>query len=173
MPAVTHSQATRQNETPALIGKQDNSSNASSTIEEHFRPDTTRHVHDLGLFRFEAHNIVHQMDNRGPFSAGHTYATTYLQKDCLRGGEKEQTTNTFKKAISLPEEAHWKAAASKGITLVLGIGSSRFDGHGLTSPLRARGNDYRATELAMNATTNAQLWHRRLGHLNKRTLEFM
>ena len=28
-----------------------------------------------------------------------------------------------------------------------------------------------ATELAMNAVFNAQLWHRRLGHLNRRSLE--
>ena len=28
-------------------------------------------------------------------------------------------------------------------------------------------------ELAINAMINAQLWHRRLGHLNKRSLEFM
>ena len=30
-----------------------------------------------------------------------------------------------------------------------------------------------ATELAMNAVSNAQLWHRRLGHLNGRSLELM
>ena len=32
---------------------------------------------------------------------------------------------------------------------------------------------YRATELAMSAVANTQLWHRGLGHLNKRALEFM
>ena len=29
------------------------------------------------------------------------------------------------------------------------------------------------TKLAMKAVTNAQAWHRRLGHLNKRSLELM
>lgn len=32
---------------------------------------------------------------------------------------------------------------------------------------------YGATELTMNAVANAQLWQRRLGHLNERALEFM
>ena len=32
---------------------------------------------------------------------------------------------------------------------------------------------YGATGLAMNAVSNAQLWHRRLGHLNRRSLELM
>ena len=32
---------------------------------------------------------------------------------------------------------------------------------------------YGATELALNAVANAQLWHRRLGHLSKRALELM
>ena len=32
---------------------------------------------------------------------------------------------------------------------------------------------YGATELAMNAVSNARLWHRRLGHLNRRNLELM
>ena len=32
---------------------------------------------------------------------------------------------------------------------------------------------YGATELAMNAVSNAQLWHRLLGHLNRRSLELM
>ena len=32
---------------------------------------------------------------------------------------------------------------------------------------------YGATELAMNAMSNAQLWHLRLGPLNRRSLELM
>ena len=32
---------------------------------------------------------------------------------------------------------------------------------------------YGATELAINAVSNAQLWHRRLDHLNRRSLELM
>ena len=32
---------------------------------------------------------------------------------------------------------------------------------------------YAGKELAVNAITNAQVWHRRLGHLNKRSLELM
>ena len=34
-------------------------------------------------------------------------------------------------------------------------------------------DDYGATELVINTVDNAQLWYRRLGHLNKMTLEFM
>ena len=32
---------------------------------------------------------------------------------------------------------------------------------------------YGATDLAMNVVSNTQLWHRRLGHLNRRSLELM
>ena len=34
-------------------------------------------------------------------------------------------------------------------------------------------DSHEGKELANNAMTNAQLWHRRLGHLNKRSLELM
>ena len=56
---------------------------------------------------------------------------------------------------------------------------------GVTLPLRGEQDDlysfvldlsadtYGATELAMNAMSNAQLWHRRLGHLNRKSLELM
>ena len=55
----------------------------------------------------------------------------------------------------------------------------------MTLPLRGEQDDlysfmldlsadtYGTTELAMNAVSNAQLWHQRLGHLNRRSLELM
>ena len=78
-----------------------------------------------------------------------------------------------------------KAAASKGIASIFDMENPRLEGHGITIPLRIGDNNlysfvldlsadgYGATELAMNAVANAELWHRRLGHLNKRTLGFM
>ena len=78
-----------------------------------------------------------------------------------------------------------KATASKGIASIFDIENPRLEGHGITIPLRIGDNNiysfvldlsadgYGATELAMNAVANAELWHRRLGHLNKRTLDFM
>ena len=58
-------------------------------------------------------------------------------------------------------------------------------GLGVTLPLRGEKDDlylfvldlsvnaYGTTELAMNAVSNADLWQRRLGHLNRRSLELM
>ena len=34
-------------------------------------------------------------------------------------------------------------------------------------------DEYAGKELAMNTVTNAQVWHRRLGHLNRRSLELI
>ena len=61
----------------------------------------------------------------------------------------------------------------------------RLEAFGVTFPLCGEQDDlysfvldlsadaYGAIELATNAVSNAQLWHRRLGHLNKRSLELM
>ena len=61
----------------------------------------------------------------------------------------------------------------------------RLEAFGVTLPLRGEQDDlyssvldlsadaYGATELAVNAVPNAQLWSRRLGHLNRRSLELM
>ena len=87
--------------------------------------------------------------------------------------------------MSLPKVVRWKAVASKGIASILDIKRPRLEGHGIITLLRIRGNElysfvlelnadvYSATELVINTATNAQLWHRRLGHLNKRTLKSM
>ena len=39
--------------------------------------------------------------------------------------------------------------------------------------LDSSADGYGAIELAMNTVANAQLWHRRPGHFNKKSLEFM
>ena len=86
-PAVTRSQATRQNQTPAIAGNQGNSRNISTTIAERFRLGTLSLLREQVLLSTEAHDIIHQMYYRGPFSVEYTYATTNLWESCLREGK--------------------------------------------------------------------------------------
>ena len=89
-PAVTRSQASRQNQTPAETRNQINSSNTSVAIAKLFRSDTLSHLCELGLFSTGALDIAHKMYYRGTLSAEYAYAATNLQESCLRGGEKER-----------------------------------------------------------------------------------
>ena len=78
-----------------------------------------------------------------------------------------------------------KTAARKGIVLIFDVIKPRLEAGGITVSLRGENDDlysfkldlsadgYAGKELAMNAVTTAQVWHRRLGHLNKRNLELM
>ena len=61
----------------------------------------------------------------------------------------------------------------------------RLEGFNVSVPLRSESGDlysfvldlsadrYGAKELAMNAVTNAQVWHRRLGHLHAQSLRIL
>ena len=76
-----------------------------------------------------------------------------------------------------------KTATRNGIVSLFGSDNPWLEAFGVTLPLRGEQDDlysfvldlsadaYGATELAMNAVSNAQLWHRRLGHFNRRSLE--
>ena len=78
-----------------------------------------------------------------------------------------------------------KTAERKGIVSIFDVNKSRLEAGDITMLLREENDDlysfkldlsadgYAGKELAMNAVTNAQVWHRRLGHLNKRSLEIM
>ena len=69
-------------------------------------------------------------------------------------------------------------AAKKSIVIIVNYEKSRLAGINATLPLRSESNDlysfgvnlsangYGTKELAMNAVGNAQVWHRRLGHLH-------
>ena len=114
-PAVTRSQASRQNQTHAETRNQINSNNTFVAIAKLFGPDTLSHLCKLGPFSTEALDIAHQMYYRGTLSAEYAYAATNLQESCLRGGEKERIPNTFQEAMSLPKAAYWKEAADKEI----------------------------------------------------------
>ena len=87
-PAVTHSQAPRQTQTPAICGNQGNSCNTSAAITERFRPDTLNHLHELELFSTEVHDIAHQMDYRATFSAEYTYMPRQICRKALCKGEE-------------------------------------------------------------------------------------
>ena len=76
------------------------------------------------------------------------------------------------------------SATKKGVVSIFVSGNPRLELSGITVPLRAEDGLYSLVfdlsadshggmELAMNAMTNSQLWHRRLGHLNKRSVELM
>ena len=78
-----------------------------------------------------------------------------------------------------------KSATKKGVVSIFDFANSRLKLSSITVPLRAEDDDLYSLvfdlsadsnggkELAINAVTNPQLWHRRLGHLNKRSLELM
>ena len=78
-----------------------------------------------------------------------------------------------------------KSATKKSAVFIFDFDKPRLKLSGITVPLRAEDDDlyslvfdlsadsHGGKELAINAMTNAKLWHRRLGHLNKRSLELM
>ena len=78
-----------------------------------------------------------------------------------------------------------KTATRNGTVSIFDHKNPRLAAFGMTLPLRREQDDsnsfvldlsadaYGTAELAMNAVSNAQLWHRRLGHLNRRSLELM
>ena len=78
-----------------------------------------------------------------------------------------------------------KLVTKKGIVFIFDFDNPRLKLSGITVPLRAEddnlyslvcdvsADNHGGKELAMNVMTNAQLWHRRLGRLNKRTFEPM
>ena len=77
------------------------------------------------------------------------------------------------------------AAAKKGIATIFDYKNPRLEGFNVTVPLRSESGDlysfvldlsadrYGAKELAMNAVANAQVWHRRLGHLRAQSLDIL
>ena len=78
-----------------------------------------------------------------------------------------------------------KAATWNDIVSIFDSENHRLEAFGVTLPLRGKQDElnsfvldlsadaYGATELAMNAVSSAQLWHRWLGHLNRRSLQLM
>ena len=77
-----------------------------------------------------------------------------------------------------------KSATKKDVVSIFDLDNPRLESSGITVPLREDDDLYslvfylsaesrRGKELAMNAMANAQLWHRRLGHLDKKSLELM
>ena len=78
-----------------------------------------------------------------------------------------------------------KSATKKGVVSIFDFDNPRLELSGITVPLRVEDDDlyalvfdlnadsYGGKELATNAMTNAQIWHRRLGRFNKRSLELM
>ena len=78
-----------------------------------------------------------------------------------------------------------KLVTKKSVVFIFDFRNSRLELSGITVSLRAENNDlfslvpdlsadsHGDKEMAMNAITNAQPWHRRLEHLNKRSLELM
>ena len=78
-----------------------------------------------------------------------------------------------------------KTATRNGIVLIFDRENPRLEAFGVTLPLSGEqdnlhtfvhdlgADSYGATKLATNAMSNAELWHRRLGHLNRRNLELL
>ena len=78
-----------------------------------------------------------------------------------------------------------KTATRNCIVSIFDRENPQLEALGVTLSLRGKKDDlysfvldlsadaYGATQLAMNAVSNAQLWHQWLGHLNKRRLELM
>ena len=78
-----------------------------------------------------------------------------------------------------------KLVTKKNVVSIFDFDNPRLELSGITVPLRAEDHNlyslvfdlsadsHGGKELAKNAMANAQLWHRQLGHLNKRSLKFM
>ena len=78
-----------------------------------------------------------------------------------------------------------KSVTKKGVVSIFDNNNPRLELSGITVPLRAENGDlyslvfdlsadsHEGKELAMNAITNAQLWHRWQEHRSKRSLELM
>ena len=77
-----------------------------------------------------------------------------------------------------------KPATKKGVVSIFDFDNPRLELSGITVPLRADDDLYSLVfdlsadshggkELVTNELTNAQLWHRRLKHLNKKILKLM
>ena len=76
-------------------------------------------------------------------------------------------------------------AGKKGIATIFDYENPRLEGFNVTAPLRSESGDlysfvldlnadrYGAKELAMNAVADAQVWHRRLGHLHAQSLDIL
>ena len=76
-------------------------------------------------------------------------------------------------------------AAKKGIATTFNYENPRLERFNVTVPLRSESGDlysfvldlsadrYGAKELARNAVANAQMWHRRLGHLHAQSLDIL
>ena len=76
-------------------------------------------------------------------------------------------------------------AAKKGIATIFDYENPRLEGFNVTVPLRIESSDlysfvldlsadrYGTKELAMNAVANAQVWHRRLGHLHTQSPDIL
>ena len=65
-------------------------------------------------------------------------------------------------------------AAKKGIVTILDYENPRLKGFNVTVPLWSESGDrYGTTELVMNADANAQVCHRRLGHLHAQSLDIL
>ena len=76
-----------------------------------------------------------------------------------------------------------KQAARNGVVSIFDMTNPRLGTHNHTFPLQELGHDLysfsldftgggNGPELAMQAAANANLWHRRLGHLNRKSLTF-
>ena len=73
----------------------------------------------------------------------------------------------------------------RGIVSILDVNKPRLEAGDITGPLRGgnydlysfdldhSANGFAENYLALIAVTNVQVWHRRLGHLNKRSLELV
>ena len=78
-----------------------------------------------------------------------------------------------------------KSATKKVVASIFDFDNPRLELSGITVSSRAENDELHSLvfdlsadnhggkELAMNAMINAQMWHRRWGHLNKRSLELM
>ena len=74
-----------------------------------------------------------------------------------------------------------KQAVRNGVVSIFDMTNSRLETHNHTFPLQQLGHDLyyflldlagggNGSELAMQAAANANMWHRRLGHLNRKSL---
>ena len=84
-------------------------------MAEFFEADTLQRLSELELGPpCYTGDIAHQVENAS-FNVEYAYVATNALGSFSRRENKEQIANTFKKAMTLPQAAHWKVASDEEI----------------------------------------------------------
>ena len=91
------------------------SNNSHAALVERFQLSTRHKLRQLGLYtNTDTPDTAHQLHVEA-VGAEVTYTMTETQPSYSGGGKSNRVSNTFKKAMGLPQGAHWRAEPDKEI----------------------------------------------------------